>query len=121
MRTATLRLASLLATLLSVVCTALAVFLAAHAYRSSKAVGAGAAQGDLGFYLVLRLATPALAIALVLAMLLDQVAKRKAEHRLRMLTWLLSLAAVLVWSGTGSFFSTFGGHGMGNESDGNRV
>jgi hypothetical protein len=37
---------------------AFSVVLAIHAYRSSQEVGAGAAQGDLGFFMVLIVVSP---------------------------------------------------------------
>ena len=37
---------------------ALAAWLASHAYHASREVGAGAAQGDLGFFMVLMVVSP---------------------------------------------------------------
>jgi heme/copper-type cytochrome/quinol oxidase subunit 3 len=37
---------------------AFSVFLASHAYQASREVGAGAAQGDLGFFMVLMVVSP---------------------------------------------------------------
>lgn len=37
---------------------AFSAFLASHAYQASRETGAGAAQGDLGFFMVLMVVTP---------------------------------------------------------------
>jgi len=81
---------------MSVLCLGFAAFLAAVAYSGSKATGAGAAQGDLGFFLVLRMITPAFAILVAVTILLEQAGRRSVGPRLRPATWALSLAAVLV-------------------------
>jgi hypothetical protein len=58
-------------------CMSLAVWLAVVAYQGSKEVGAGAAQGDFGFFLIL---CPATAIIVCVTMLSFWVERRCAKR-----------------------------------------
>ena len=62
-----------------VACLALGAHLAWHARAESGEQGAGAAQGDLGFYFVLVVATPVAAALVAVAMALDSYARRRSS------------------------------------------
>jgi hypothetical protein len=75
----------LLATLAAALCLSLAVLLAVVAYRGSKETGGGAAQGDLGFFMILMPAT----VGIVGVTLLSSWTERRfAERRNSPALWL---------------------------------
>jgi hypothetical protein len=77
---------------------AFCLYLAFGAYHSSKEVGAGAAQGDLGFYMVLQVITPVVLLIVGLLWGLAWFSGRKLASvgRLSSLAAWLALATVLV-------------------------
>ena len=48
-------------------CLAFTLYMAYHAYEGSKQTGAGAAQGDFGFWMVLRVVTPIVLVVVAVA------------------------------------------------------
>ena len=55
---------------------AFSAFLASHAYQASQEVGAGAAQGDLGFFMVLSVVSP---VVLLLTVAAWWLARRRGD------------------------------------------
>ena len=68
------------ATTALVACLALSAVLAWSALTGSQEKGAGAAQGNLGFYLVLRLITPAVVALVAFALLIEWWAERRTPR-----------------------------------------
>ena len=73
-------------------------FLGIAAFISSRETGAGVAQGDLGFFMVLSAATPVILILVGLSFVLMLRRQNKGSKNLRLLPALCGLALLaLVW------------------------
>jgi heme/copper-type cytochrome/quinol oxidase subunit 2 len=68
-------------------------YLAYGALQGSRETGAGAAQGDLGFYMVLRVVTPIVLLVTAIAFIAGVSARRGAEFG----TALIEPAALLAY------------------------
>jgi hypothetical protein len=77
---------------------AFCLYLAFEAYEGSKEVGASAAQGDLGFYMVLQVITPLVLLVVGLLWWIARLSGRRlvsVERPSSLAAW-LALAIVLV-------------------------
>jgi hypothetical protein len=83
------------------ICLCIALLLAVVAYRGSKETGGGAAQGDLGFLLVLVPVTSAVVAVTSVAIWIDRLIAKRARSSNRGLRSVIRVSAatwaVLTW------------------------
>ncbi|WP_082512575.1 hypothetical protein [Afipia sp. Root123D2] len=88
--------ASGISKVLALICAGLSFLLAIAAFTGSRETGAGAAQGDLGFFMLLVPATVVIFIALILAVLLRLLFSNSKGDKL---FWVIGASAVfgVIW------------------------
>lgn len=99
MRSRVFAVVRLITTAAVAVCLSISLLLAVVAYRGSKEIGAGGAQGDLGFFMILNPVTPSIVGVTLLSFWLERRFARHAEPPVgasSLLLWLsvASLCAV---------------------------
>jgi hypothetical protein len=95
------RTIKVLTTAAASICLCVVLLLAALAYRGSKETGGGAAQGDLGFFVILVPVTAAVVGVTLGAIWIDRLVARRVNSMKRGLLSVLRLSAaawiVLAW------------------------
>ena len=91
------RILSVIAVTTMLGCIALSAYLAAIELNGSRQVGGGAAQGDLGFFMILRIVTPAMLFAMCFSAFLKALTEESGSRRFFL--FLYSLASLgLAWN-----------------------